>query len=431
MHLSWPIIMGQLSYVIMGLADNLMVGKLGAKHIAAVGICNSIFFTITIIGIGVFTVVSPLVAQYNSKNHKRQCGDLLKNSIFIAIWLGLVLTVVMIWLAGNFYWFKQSDEVTELSVEFLTILAFSTVPMYVFIGAKQISDGLSHTRAGMVISLLAVGVNVLLNYILIYGNWGAPALGVNGAGYATLIARILMAIGLLVYIRYDAVFKEFLPEDWSIRNMKVQWEILKHGLPSGFQYVFEVAAFSGAAVMMGWLSTEALAAHQIAISLASLTYMFATGISAAAGITVGDAVGKKHYKSVFAFGRASLILGIGFEIIFCLVFLVSYKWLPSLYTSDPIVLKIAANLMIIAALFQISDGVQCISLGALRGMLDVKIPTIITLGAYWVIALPAGYLFAFVLNWGADGIWAALLLGLMFSSILLCLRFFNHAKSHL
>jgi MATE family multidrug resistance protein len=295
---------------------------------------------------------------------------------------------------------------------------------------KQFIEGLSITHPPMVVTIIANIINALVNWILIFGNLGFPKLELDGAGMATSASRIFMVIVLIIYVNRSKRFKGF---DVSLKVRKynpiIIKKILRLGLPSGFQYFFEVGAFSFAVVMVGWLGAKSLAAHQIAINLASISFMAVTGISAAGGIRVGNAVGKGDISETRRAGFSTLILGV--LIMFCagLVFILLRNYLPKLYISDHEVIMIASSLLVIASIFQIFDGTQAVGIGILRGLTDVKMPTIITFIAYWVISLPIGYVLGFTFGFGVQGVWVGLLIGLASSAIMLTLRF-NFKSKH-
>lgn len=428
LKLSWPIIIGQLGIVLMGVADTLMIGKIDATNLAAAGLANAIYYLITILGMGTLMAVSPLIAKAKAENNLEECINFFKASILVALSLfGLIFFVNML-LSNHLDWFKQDENVIPLAKKFLTLLNYSTLPLLLFLAIKQFSDGLSITQPAAVITVIALFINVLINYVFIYGNWGMPALGLVAAGWATIIARVFMLVAMLIYVLSHKQYKPYLIKTQA--KIKTQYlAILKVGLPSGFQYFFEVGAFATAAIIIGWIGKSEQAAHTLALNLASLTYMVATGISAGTGIAVGDAFGRKNRKDMVYAGKAGIWLG-GIFMGFCaVIFTVFNHLIVNISVNDLEVQVITASLLYIAAMFQLSDGVQAVSLGALRGLSDTKIPTLVTIIAYWVIGIPMGYYMAFNLNFGLYGIWYGLSIGLTFSAILLSIRFIKEAKT--
>ncbi len=430
LKLSYPMMIGQLGVVLMGVIDNVMVGPLGAAALGATGIANSIFLVIGIIGLGTLSVVAPMIATANGSGDKYTCRQLLYSALRIGVGLGIILALVIGILVRYFEIFRQTPEITVLAKDFLLISGISIIPMMVFVAAKQVGDGLMHTRMAMYMTLAGLAMNTLFNWLLIYGHWGLPALGVKGSALSTLIARVGMAVLILVYLFKARVFREYLVSlPGPGQTVDLVNKIIRMGLPSGFQYFFEIAAFSAAIVIVGWLGKYPLAAHEIAISLASVTYMMASGIAAAGSIRVGEAVGMRSRPRVVRAGTVALLLTGGFMAGCCLLFLSANQFLISLYISDPMVTEIATSLLVIAGFFQLSDGVQVVGLGILRGMADVNVPTVITLFAYWIIGLPLGYALAFWAGMDAQGIWIGLLVGLTTSAALLTIRFYRLSAS--
>jgi MATE family multidrug resistance protein len=428
-RLSYPIIIGQLGIVLMGVADVIMVGKIDATNLAAAAFANSIYFLVSILGLGTLTAVAPLIAKSKGAGHPNECAVLFRQGMLASVLLSIFICSVIFICTMNLHWFGQDPEVTVLAKDFLHLLNISNVFMLLFLGAKQFSDGLSITKPSAVITVLALALNILLNWFLIYGNAGFPKMGLLGAGLATLIARVFMAVAMLVYVFRVKAYKPYLHvKDRSQRTFFLK-EIFRVGLPSGFQYMFEMGAFATAAIIIGWFGKYELAAHQVAINIASVTYMLATGISAGGAIAVGDALGRKHKEDLMRSGRAALIMGTVFMAVCGIVFALFNEFIVSMYTDDMQVTGMAVNLLLIAALFQLSDGIQCVSLGVLRGIADTKIPTLITVIAYWVIGIPSGLWMAQAFGIGLYGIWYGLTIGLTFSAVMLSLRFMKESRA--
>lgn len=429
LRLSYPIIIGQIGFVLMGVTDIVMIGKLDATNLAAAGLANSVFFFVTILGIGTLSAISPLVAKSRGAGQLNETGLLYRQGILASVLLSVVLTIAMWFCTVNLEILGQEKDVTELTKPYLHLLNAGTLFMMVFMAAKQFSDGLSFTKPAAMITLGGLVLNGLLCWILIFGKFGFQAYGLNGAGYATTITRIIMAFAMVIFVMRYPVYRSYLQVKEKAGRVKLLRQIFKVGLPSGFQYFFEVGAFAFAAVMIGWFGKNELAAHQIAINLASVTYMVATGISVGGSIMVGEAWGRKNKTDLMHAGRAALIISVGFMFVMALVFAVGNRFLVGLYTPDPLVSGLAANLLLIASLFQLSDGVQCVSLGILRGISDTRIPTGITIIAYWVVGIPSGWWMASYLGMELYGIWFGLSLGLTFSAIFLSIRFLKESRA--
>ncbi|MDH3710559.1 MAG: MATE family efflux transporter [Cyclobacteriaceae bacterium] len=427
--LAYPVMLSQLGQVLVGVADSLMVGRLGAEPLAAASLGNVIFYMIMVFGLGVSYALTPLIAAADGENNQSKIIGIFRNGLMVNTILGMILALGVFLCTPVLYHMDQPPEVVDLSIPYLRIITVSMVPFMLFQSFRQFAEGLGNTKKAMFITVSANALNIILNYMLIYGKMGFPALGLNGAGWATLISRVIMAVamGLFVYRArrfhfYQAAFK----------TTKYSWEVMKRilrvGVPTGMQFIFEVSAFGVTAIMMGWLGTKPLAAHQIAINLASISYMMATGIASAASIRVGNQLGQKRYQSMREVGYTSFIMVALFMGIAALIFILFRNYFPMLYVDDPEVIAIAGSLLVVAALFQISDGVQVVGMGALRGMEDVRIPALIAVTSYWLLGLPSGYLLGFGLGMGAQGVWLGLLIGLSVAAVLLYWRFGSTTK---
>ncbi len=428
LELAYPVIIGQLGFIMMGVVDSVMVGSLGAVPLAAASVSNSLFILIWMIGLGISIAVTPLVAIAVGGNRYEECGILFRQSLLINVVAGILIAIAVF---GGSYLLRFIDQPINVVLQaesYTRLLGFSAIPYMVFASYKQFIEGFSVMRPSMVVVLLANLINIFFNWLLIFGNAGFPQLGLDGAGWATLASRIFMAVMLMFYVMRSDHFRPYdVTFHFKSINMHIIKKILALGLPSGIQYFFEVGAFSFAVVMVGWLGTYQLAAHQIAINLASISFMCALGVSAAGSIRVGNAVGRKNVAETRRAGFTAIIISGSIMGTFGIVFILFRTILPSFYIDNPEVISIASTILIIAALFQVFDGVQAVGIGVLRGLTDVKGPTLITFIAYWVLALPIGYLMGFILDYGIVGVWIGLLIGLTTSAVLLTLRF--NAKS--
>ena len=428
--LAIPVIIGQLGLIMMGVVDTLMVGELGADYLAASALANHIVILILIIALGVSMAVTPLVAISIGAEKLDETQILFKQSLIVNSAFGIIMTILILMASEFIQYLNQPTLVVKYASSYTKILAISIIPWMIYQSYKQFIEGLSITHPPMVVTIIANVVNAFLNWILIFGNLGFPRFELGGAGLATSGSRIFMVIVIIIYANRSKRFRKY---DLSLIvrkfNISVIKKILRLGLPSGFQYFFEVGAFSFAVVIIGWLGAKSLAAHQIAMNLASISFMAVTGISAAGGIRVGNAVGRADIKETRRAGFSAILLGT--LIMFCsgMIFITLRNYLPSIYISDHDVITIASSLLVIAALFQLSDGTQAVGIGILRGLTDVKIPTLITFVAYWVISLPIGYVLGFTFELGVQGVWVGLLIGLTASALMLTLRF-NYKSKH-
>jgi multidrug resistance protein, MATE family len=427
--LAYPVIIGQLGIIMMGVVDSLMVGKLGPVPLAAASLGNSLIFIILIIGIGSSIVVSPLVAILVGGKRYSECGTYFRQSLLVNVVLSLVMIGIILLGVNFIYLLNQPPEIIELTIVYMTIVGLSAFPLMIYQTYKQFIEGLSVMKPAMVIALSANIINAFVNWILIFGKLGFPELGIAGAAWATFASRAFMAVVLMIYVMNNKKFKQFdVTFHFRGINFPIIKKILRLGLPSGFQYFFEVGAFSFAVIMIGWIGANELAAHQIAINLASISFMAVLGISQAASIRVGNAMGEQSVAKIRKAGFTGIFLGASIMSLAGLTFILLNNFLPTLYIDDEAVISIASRLIIIAALFQLSDGTQAVGIGVLRGLTDIKGPTIITFVAYWIISLPIAYLLAFNFNLGVDGVWIGLLIGLTASALMLTFRFNYKSK---
>lgn len=424
MKIAYPVMLGQLGQVTVGIVDSLMIGRLGTSNLAAVSVANGIFFIILIFGIGLSTAITPLVAQADGENNHKKSAGILSHGLIINTILSIIMTGVVFAGMPLLYKLNQPKEVIDLAIPYLKIVTLSFIPLMIYQSIKQFAEGLSATKPGMYATLIGNVVNTFLNYMFIFGKFGAPELGIVGAGIGTLASRVVMLVVIYFLVIKKDEFKEIL-KHFSFRNIEkaIFSRLTKLGVPTGLQMVFEVGAFVAAVFIAGLISKEAIASNQIAQSLISISYMLATGFGSAATVRVGNQIGLKDYKMLKKVGISNMVLVTLMMTFFGIIFITASEFLPSLYIDDAEVISITASLLGVAALFQLSDGIQVVGLGALRGLQDVKVPTYITFVAYWVIALPLSYIFALKLDYGAMGIWMGLGVGLTFSAIFNLHRF--------
>ena len=432
-RLAAPVIMGMLGHTIVGLVDNLMVGQLGAAELAAVSLGNSFFFVAMSIGIGFSTAITPLVAEADSEHNFAKGKSAFKHGFVLCSILAIVLFALILLAKPLMYMMNQPQEVVVLALPYLDIIAISLVPLIIFQALKQFSDGMSLTKFPMYATIIANVINVFFNYVLIFGVWGFPRMGVVGAGIGTLIARFVMIMLMWYFLNRLEKTKAYVKD---LKLFVLEHSMLKKinslGLPSALQMFFEVGLFTAAIWLSGTLGKNPQAANQIALNLSSMTFMIATGLSVTAMIRVGNQKGLKRPVELRRIATSIFIMGLALAILFALIFFIFNNVLPTFYldlndlthfADNQNVVEIASSLLIIAALFQISDSTQVVFLGALRGLQDVKIPTLITFFAYWIIGFPVSYFLGDASKYGSSGIWIGLLAGLTASSIFLYIRF--------
>lgn len=433
LRLASPVILGMLGHTFVSFIDNVMVGQLGAAELAAVSLGNSFIFIAMSLGIGFSTAITPLVAEADSEKNFGKGKSVFKHGFFLCTVLGIILFLLLLLAKPIMTVMDQPEEVVDLAIPYLDLVAFSLVPLIVFQAFKQFSDGLSLTKYPMYATLLANVLNVAINYVLIFGKFGFPQLGIVGAAVGTLVSRFVMLFFLWWLLAKRDKSSNYVT---NIKFFKLSSQPLKKlinlGLPSAMQMFFEVAIFTVAIWLSGILGKNVQAANQIALNLASMTFMVAMGLSVASMIRVGNQKGLKDFVNLRRIAESIFFVGTIFAVVFALFFVVFHQYLPHLYVNlDDVtelkdineVIEIASTLLLAAAVFQISDSLQVIVLGALRGLQDVKIPTLITFIAYWLIGFPISYFLGKEDAYGSLGIWIGLLAGLTSAAILLYIRF--------
>jgi MATE family multidrug resistance protein len=425
LKLAYPVMVGQLGQILVSVADSIMVGKfLGTIPLAAISLAVSILIIPMVFAIGVAFGLTPLIAGADGKDDPAEAVKYFKNGLVLNSVLGLVVYGVLAIFAQFAHLLGQDERVVSEAMPYLHIVGFSIVPMMAFFAFKQFAEGLSDTKAGMRVSLVANLLNILLNYPLITG-WGPfPELGLAGAAVSTLGTRFLMVAGMAMYIRKHKKFAAY----WSHwRSTEIAWhsirDILAIGVPSGLQLVFEAGAFAMSGVIVGMIGPVQQAAHQIALNIASVSYMMVSGLGAAATIRVGNQLGRRDIPMLRLAGQSLFHLTLAMMVLTMILLIGLRNFLPEFYSSDPEVLQYTAVLMIAAGIFQLPDGLQATTLGALRGVQDVNIPTIIAFVAYWVIAVPMCYYLGITEKMGPLGVWIGLTIGLVLASIALYWRF--------
>tara|TARA_B100001059_G_scaffold66662_1_gene63209 strand:- start:1900 stop:3204 length:1305 start_codon:yes stop_codon:yes gene_type:complete len=422
-----------LGHMFVSFADNVMVGQLGAAELAAVSLGNSFFFIAMSLGIGFASAITPIVAEADSAKNPVGVKNALKHGLILCGLLSGILYSLMLLAKPVMRNMDQPLEVVDLAIPYLDIIAISIIPLVIFEALKRFSDGLSNTKHPMYATIVANIINVVINYLLIFGSFGFPKLGIIGAGIGTLISRVIMVIFLWIIFTKNKRFKLYVTEiKFKITNIKIFKKITDIGLPSAFQMLFEVGIFTAAIWMSGVLGKNYQAANQIAFNLSAMTFMVGIGLGVAATIRVGNQKGLFDFVALRKIAFSIFLLTVLIEIIFALMFFILKDWLPTLYLDTENISKISENgeviliaskLLLIVALFQIFDGLQVVILGALRGLQDVKIPTLITFIAYWLIGFPICFYLGLYTPLKSIGIWIGLLISLAVSSILLYLRF--------
>jgi MATE family multidrug resistance protein len=430
LKLAFPIIIGELAQMALHLIDSAMVGAISYKQLAAAALVINAMNIPFVIGIGMTISVSQMVSLANGRRDAQLVSHYLFNGFCLCALTALAISMTLIFGKDLLHNLGQDPEVVELAIPFMRLMGLSIIPMLLFMTLKQFADGLEHTRTAMIFSLAGMPVNILLNWLLIYGNWGFPRLELEGAGWATLITRTCMFLALAFVVLRHKTFEKYIAVGRNQWHFKAQtWRELLHiGIPSSLQIGMEAGAFAVSGIIIGTLGAVAQAAHQIALSSASLTFMVSMGLAQAGSIRVSNALGRGDWTKIFVIGKSTLLTALIYGTICALAFAIFRYQLPKAFNDNAEVLALAALLLLFAAVFQISDSTQAIGAGLLRGIKDVKTPTILIGIAYWVIGIPFGYVLAFPFGMGASGMWLGLILGLTMASIFLMTRFFKMAR---
>ncbi|RCH55933.1 MATE family efflux transporter [Mucilaginibacter hurinus] len=426
LKLAIPVVISQVGHVAVHLSDSIIVGHFaGTIPLAAVSLVNAIFIVPLLIGVGMAYGLTPLISQENGRKNYYECGRLLFNSLIINVITAIILFLVMyfgaVYLLDNI---RQSPEVVEQAKPFFVLMGFSIIPLLIFSTFKQFAEGLGFTKQAMQVSIWGNVLNIVLGIIFVKGMFGLTPMGIKGVGYSTLIDRCLMAVVMSWYVLNSRNFRKYL-RGFAIKQVdRIRTaKILKIGIPVALQGTFEVSAFGAANILIGTISPVQQAAHQVAINMAAITFMVATGISAAAAIRSGNNFGAKEHVNLRFSAISSYHIVLAFMAVTAVLFIIANKWLPWVITNDADVVAVASQLLLLAAVFQLFDGAQVVGLGILRGMGDVNIPTLITFVAYWLIGLPVSYFAGIYLGYGAEGVWIGLVMGLAAAAIMLYLRF--------
>jgi multidrug resistance protein, MATE family len=427
LKLGWPIILGNLTQMSLGIIDSAMVGSIHSSQLAAASFVNNLIALPMVFNLGFTMAISPLVAVAQGEGDYDKPLRITYNGLWVAGMIAILFGILIHLNSGIVFRLGQDEIVANLSENYLIWMVWSILPMSLFSILKQFSDGLGFTKWPLYIALSAMPINVLLNYGLIFGKWGIPALELEGAGIGTLLSRLytLVVISILIFKHKQfGPYRQHLATQLIIKTERIK-DVIRLGIPAAMQYGMEAGAFAVSGIMVGWLGYQQQAAHQIALNIAAMTFMVSLGISATGSIRVGYAYGKKDFGKVLEIGKTILWLSAAYGVL-CAVFYILFRFqLPLFFNKEPEVVAYATVLLFLAGVFQISDSVQAVAVGLLRGIQDVKIPTILVAIAYWIIGIPLGYYLAFNVNMEVNGLWIGLVVGLSMSAIFLTKRFLN------
>ena len=431
--LAYPVIIGMLGHTLIGIVDNIMVGKIGSTELAAVSLGNSMIFVAMSLGIGFSTAITPIVAESDAENDISKIRSAFYHGLFLCTILGILLFGLVLLAKPIMELLNQPKEVITLAKPYIDWVAFSLVPLIIYQGYKQFADGLSLTKVSMYAIVMANILHVIINYLLIYGIWIFPKMGILGAALGTVISRIAMVVFMHMILSRKEQLKQYF-YNFSFDEIKKEMinKIVNLGFPSAMQMLFEVLLFTAAIWLCGNIGKTSQAANQIALSLASMTFMVAMGLSVVSMIRISNQKGLNDYKQLVIVARSIFLLAILIEILFAVMFMALHQVLPYMFLNMEIqsqlldnqeVIAIAAKLLLVAAVFQISDGIQVVVLGALRGLQDVKIPMYITFVAYWIVGFPVSFYLGNYTSLKAVGVWIGLFAGLTVAAVSLFMRF--------
>jgi len=423
--LAIPIIIGELAQMALHIIDTAMVGAISYKQLAAAALVINTMNIPFVVGIGMTISVSQMVSMAHGRKDNALVAHYFYNGFILCALTALVISGFLFAFQPFMNNLGQDPEVVRLAMPFMRLMSFSIIPMLFFMTLKQFADGLQFTKTAMILSLAGMPLNILLNWLLIYGHWGFPRLELEGAGWATLITRSLMFIILAVIILKHRTFSDYMVErksQWHLKR-KTWHELLHIGIPSSLQIGMEAGAFAVSGILIGTFGAVPQAAHQIALSCAAFTFMVSMGLAQAGSIRVSNAFGRNDWNKISIIGKSTLLTALCYGIFCAVAFIVFRNQLPFLFNKNTEVIQLAALLLLFAAIFQISDATQAIGAGLLRGIKDVRVPTILVGIAYWVVGLPFGYLLGFGFKMGAVGMWLGFIAGLTLASLFLISRF--------
>ncbi len=427
LKLAFPIILGNLSQMMINIIDSAMVGQLSYKYLAASSLVNNMIGIPFVVCMGFTVAISPLVAELKGARKIDQCGNILANAIALNTLISLIIVSILFCSGGIIFYLKQDVEIATLGRPYLNWMLWSIIPMIIFLSIKQFCDGLNHTRIPLIMSLAAIPVNAGLNYLLIYGHFGFPKLDLVGAGIATFITRFILALAIGFYVFNNVKYKIY-----QVRIIGIKKQILRKianlAIPSAWQYGSEVGAFVVLGILVGWFGPVQQAAHQISLSAAALAFMVSIGLSTAGSIKVGEAFGKNDIGLARKTGIATLKFSVVYGSVCAVFFIVFKNLIPQLFTENPEVIYQASILFLFAAAFQLGDSIQAVGIGILRGLQDVRLPTIYTTLSYWFVGIPVGYILGVLLHWEVIGIWVGFIVCLSLMAVLLSRRFLKITK---
>lgn len=428
--LAFPLVIGQISQMLLGVADTVMIGKLGVTPLATLTFANSLFYVPFIFGIGIITATSVFTSGANGAGDREAGKRSCKLGMYVATAVGLLLFLLMCGLSWNLGMFRQPPEVQEMTESYFRIVMASMVPALMSLALKNHSDAMDRPWPAFWIFMAGVLLNIFLNWVMIYGNWACPAMGINGGAYATLISRVAILIGMIVWLRKDAQLCEWMPDDWKIWPSFTEVKhFLKIGFPAALQMICEVSAFSAAGLMMGYFGATAMAAHQIALMCAATAFMIPLGLSMALSVRIGTVAGAGEKERMRPIIVSGWFIGASYALVGALAFTWFGHEMAAFYTKEAEVIRMAASMLIVVGIFQLFDSIQIASVAMLRGLQDTAKPAIIGFISYWLIGLPFAAFTSMKLGNGPVSVWWGLALGLWIACVALSPRLWKMTRA--
>jgi multidrug resistance protein, MATE family len=432
--LALPVVIAELGWMTMGMVDTLMVGRLGPEAIGAVGLGSALFIAIGIFAMGMLLGLDTLVSQSFGAGRPDECHRWLVHGVFLSVLLTIPTVLLLFWVSARLDQWGMNPDVLRLLRPYLDAVTWSTLPLLVYFAFRRYLQGLGVVRPIMVTLIVANLMNVAGNWLLIDGHLGAPALGVAGSAWATVLSRVTMAASLFVVIlRRETHQRPRLMDTAMSIEMARMRQLVALGAPAAGQLTLEVGVFALASALAGRMLPASLAAHQIALNIAGFTYMVPLGVASAGAVRVGQAIGRLDAAAAARAGWTALLFGVGFMSVAALAFITIPSSLIGAFTTDPGVLEIGVALLAVAAVFQLFDGLQAVGTGVLRGLGDTRVPMLWNLAGHWFIGLPLAYVLAFNLDLGVIGLWWGLSSGLIICGVALLVVWWRriHAVPHL
>ena len=438
--LAMPVVMAELGWMTMGLVDTLMVGRIGPEAIGAVGVGSSLFMGVCIFAMGLLLGLDTLVSHAFGAGRIDECHRWLAYGVTLSLLLSIPVTLIVLALSSALDRLGLDPVVLRLTQPYLDVLAWSIPPLLLYAAFRRYLQGMGVVRPVMVALVLANALNAFVNWLLIFGHWGAPAMGVRGSAWGTVVARVVMAAVLLAVIVYrerSLVASRLRRRPLGSRTKSQQRgasfepmrRLLALGVPSASQVTLEVGVFAAATALAGRLAPAALAAHQIAVNFVALTFMVPLGVASAGAVRVGHAIGRRDYDGAARSGWTAILFGVAFMSCAAAAFLLMPRTLIGAFTADPAVLSIGVSLLFVGAIFQLFDGVQGVSTGVLRGLGDTRTPMLWNLAGHWFIGLPLGYTLCFFMGLGVVGLWWGLSTGLIICGVALLIAWSRHVTA--